>query len=248
MSEEQKVIVIVGASSGIGAAISKELSEDNNLLILVGRRENRLREVQKSLRGESQIAVCDLSSNDQLTDLFEKIQEKGVKLSGLVYCAGVWALKPCKAMEPGEIERIFQINLFSFYEMCRLFVSPKISVKGASILGMSSIASLRPEAGISAYAMSKSAMNSMVKVLACEFMKREIRINAILPADTMSKMGVGEEEYSEEECQSIKQYQPLGVIPLKEVAEVAKFLISDSSKHMTGELITISGGYQGKGK
>ncbi len=248
MNEESKEIMIVGASSGIGAAISKELSEEGYSLILVGRREDRLREIQKGLSGKSQIAVCDLSNNVQLTDLFAKTQEEGIKLAGLVYCAGIWALKPCKSMEMGEIESIFQINLFAFYEICRLFISPKISVKGASILGISSIASLRPEAGISAYAMSKSAMNSMVKVLACEFLKREIRINAILPADTMSKMGLGEDEYSEEECQSIKQYQPLGVIPLKEVAEMAKFLMSDSSKHMTGELITISGGYQGKGK
>jgi NAD(P)-dependent dehydrogenase (short-subunit alcohol dehydrogenase family) len=153
-------------------------------------------------------------------------------------------MKTCKAMSMDDLESMFRTNVFGFYEMCRHFVSPKISEKGSSILGMSSIACLKRESGTSAYSMTKAAVNAMVYSLSAEFMKRQIRINALLPGIVRSKMGEDIDDRTDEEFERIAATQPLGAIPVEEIADMIVYMMSDRSAHMTGELITMSGGYR----
>lgn len=241
---EIKSVLITGATGGIGEAVAKSLSSEGYELILVGRRPERLEALQKKLPGNSKIFQVDLTDSDDIEILFEKIRNDNIKLYGMVYCAGVCCIKPIKAMESGELEAMFRTNVFGFYEMCRHFQSPKVSEKGSSIVALSSYASLTNESGMSAYAMSKAAMNSQVIVLSKEFVKRGIRVNAILPANTMSKMGTGSTDWENEEIEELKKTQPLGPIPLSEITEMISFLMSERAAHVTGELFSISAGYR----
>ena len=93
--------------------------------------------------------------------------------------------------------------------------------------------------------MTKSAINSAVKVMSKEFAKREIRVNAILPAHVMSKMASEDNDWNDSEIQEIREKQALGIIPIEEIVSLIRFLLSDETKHMTGELLTISAGYYG---
>lgn len=241
----KRYILIVGASSGIGAATAKALSNDETCIILMARRVDQLITVQKSLVGESIIAACDVCDNDQILRFFESLKEKNIKLSAMIYTAGICYVKTVKMMEPGEIEEMFRVNVFGFYEMCRNFQSPKIANKGASIIALSSYASVSKETGMSAYAMTKSAMNTAVQVMAKEFIKREIRVNAILPGNTMSRMGSLSDDWTDEELETINEIQNLGCVPVGEITKTIEFLLSDSALHITGSLIEISGGYKG---
>ncbi len=243
--ESRKTIMIVGASGGIGKAIADTLSRENADLILVGRRKDYLEEMCGNMSCHVRVIKCDVTDYSSVANLFEEIREKEIKLSGLVYCCGVWLMKPLKTMESGELDEVFKTNVFGFYEICRLFNSPRILEKGASIIGVSSISSLVGESGTSAYSMTKAAMNAMIRSLSSEFMKRSIRINGVLPGIVNSKMGQDLYDISEEEIKRINNNQPLGIIPVEEVAEMVKYLLSDKSRHMTGELVTISGGYRG---
>ena len=239
----KKYILIVGASSGIGAAIAERLSNEDNVIILMARNEDRLISVKNRLRGESEIIKCDVTDYNALELFFDKLKQKNIKLSAMVYTAGICFIKPIKAMSAGELDELFKINVFGFYEMCRQFQSSKISEKGASIVAISSYASVTEEPGMSAYAMSKSAMNTAVKVMAKEFSKRQLRVNAILPSNTESKMGQELDVWTEEELEEIQNVQFLGAIPKGEIAETVAFLISKNSAHITGALIEISAGY-----
>ena len=241
---EKKYILVVGASSGIGAAVAKELSDDDSVVILMARRRDKLQQLQKELPGESLIAQCDVCDYAQISDFFNSIIEKQIKLSSMIYTAGVCYVKPLKTMAQGDLDKMFATNVFGFYEMCRQFQSQKISERGSTIVVFSSYASVSREKGMSAYAMTKSAINTAVTVLAKELIRREIRINAILPANTTSLMG-SDDDWTEEAVQELKSVQPLGLIPLEEVTKMVRFLLSDYAKHITGDLLEISAGYNG---
>ena len=96
---------------------------------------------------------------------------------------------------------------------------------------------------MSAYAMSKEAMNIQVQVLSKEFAKRKIRINTIMPANVMSKMDCENNDWSEEELTVVNSKQPFGIIPIENIVEIIKFLLSDTARFITGETLSVSAGY-----
>ena len=242
--EDKKYILIVGASSGIGSDIAKHLAGDKTVLFLMARRKDKLTTLQKQLNGPSEVVVCDITKNEDIQSFFLHIKEEGIKFNAMIYTAGVCYKKPVKTMLPGEIEDLFKVNIFGFYEICRWFQSSAISERGASIVALSSYASISKERGMSAYAMSKAAMNTAVEIMAKEFIKRKIRVNAILPANTTSVMGREEDFLSDEEQERILEQQPLGVISIQEISELVAFLISEKASHITGALLEVSAGYE----
>lgn len=239
---EKKYILIVGASSGIGEEIAKTISSKYNTLILLARRKEKLEEIQKGLKGDSLVYACDVTDYSRVADFFEYTQSNNIKFSGMVYTPGKYILKPFKSMDSGEFDSYFQINLFSFNELCRHFQSPKNSEKGASIVAISSYSAITLDAGLNAYPVSKCALNALVKVLSKELAKRMIRINAILPSHVLSVVGGG--EFSSEQTEERESHVALGQIPKAEVAKLVSLLLSDDTKHMTGELLTISAGWR----
>lgn len=239
-----KYYMITGASSGIGREMAKQLSNEDTTVILLARREERLQELKKELNGHGIVMSCDLTNAEEIESAFEELRKQDIKLDGLVYCAGVCFTKSIKVMRSHDIEKMFRINTFGFYETCRQFQKVKASNRGASIVGVSSYAAVEKEAGMSAYAMSKEAMNVQASVLAKEFTKRKIRINTVLPANVMSKMACENNDWTEEEIADIERKQPLGIIPIDNVVKVIRFLLSEDARYITGESIAISAGYQ----
>lgn len=238
-----KYILVTGASSGIGRETAKKISNKDTMVILVARRREKLDLVKCELEGEGIVIPCDLTKTEEITLLFEKLKSMNVKLDGLIYCAGICFVRPLKVMEEGDLEKMFRINVFGFYEMCRMFVNKSASNKGAVIVGVSSYAAVSKESGMSAYAMTKEAMNVQTQVLAKEFAKRRIRINTVMPANVMSKMACEDNEWTAEEINDIESKQPFGIISIESVVGVIQFLMSDAAKYITGENIAISAGY-----
>lgn len=238
-----KYYLVTGASSGIGREVAKQISNEDTTVVLVARREDKLKELQLELMGPSVVIPCDLRRSVDIKNVFDELSKKKIKLDGLVYCAGICFVKPIKIMEENELQDMFQINVFAFYEMCRYFSQVSVSNKGACIVGVSSYAAVSKEAGMSAYAMTKESMNVQTQVLAQEFLKRKIRINTVMPAHVMSKMAEDENTWTEEELEIVKCKQPLGIIPIDNVVKVIKFLLSRDAQYITGQSISISAGY-----
>ena len=238
-----KYYLVTGASSGIGREVAKQISNEDTTVVLVARREDKLKELQLELMGPSVVIPCDLRRSVDIKNVFDELCKKKIKLDGLVYCAGICFVKPIKIMEENELQDMFQINVFAFYEMCRYFSQVSVSNKGACIVGVSSYAAVSKEAGMSAYAMTKESMNIQTQVLAQEFLKRKIRINTVMPAHVMSKMAEDENTWTEEELEIVKCKQPLGIIPIDNVVKVIKFLLSRDAQYITGQSISINAGY-----
>ncbi|HBZ64066.1 MAG TPA: hypothetical protein DEO89_05570 [Lachnospiraceae bacterium] len=239
-----KYYLVTGASSGIGRQVAKELSNNETTLILVARRKEKLEELQCELNGDSIVIPCDLCKQEDIEHVFEVLQNKKIKLSGMVYCAGICTITPIKAMDMEALKDMFQINVFAFYQMCKCFAQRSVSEKGSVIVGVSSYAAVTREAGMSAYAMTKEAMNVQVQVLAKEFLKRKITINTVMPANVKSKMACECNDWTEEEIGNVESRQPLGIIPIETVVNTILFLMSEAGKYITGENLAISAGYQ----
>lgn len=237
--------LVVGATSGVGRELAICLSQKGHYVVGAARRENVLLEVQQKMLNESLMIPADITQKEEIIRLFEKINENSIKLDGMIYCVGICEHRTVKATELEDLQKMYAVNVFGYFECCKLFVKPKYSNRGSSIVGISSYAAITKESGMVSYAMTKSAMNVQSEVMAKEFTKRRIRINTVMPAVIKSKMTGGENNWTEEEIKAIDNVQSFGVIPIENVVGTIEFLLSDTAEYITGQSIVINAGYHG---
>lgn len=237
-----KKVLITGASSGIGREIATYLDSLGCQTVLTARREDKLISLKNIMKNETEFFSADLEKEEEVEELFRFCKEGDIKLDGLVHCAGMNELSPIQLMDMKEAKRIMNVNFFSFLQLGKFFSSKRYSNDGGSVVAMSGLASLIGQRGNGQYAASKAALNSAVKTMAQEFLKRRIRVNAILPnyVDTeMMRKAKAEGGISNQD--PINE-QPLGTISTIEIAYLTEYLLSDCSKSITGTLIPITSG------
>lgn len=239
-----KKILITGASSGIGRATAIYLSKLGAQLVLNGRNEKRLQDTVSMLSGHShKIVVTDLVEQEDLTEMFNESNSDGIKLNGLVHCAGIPSVMPLKGLSKKRLAEAMETNFFTFIELVRQYSKKKHS-SGGSIVGISSILSVQPRAYETAYIGSKAAMNASIHSLAFELANKNIRINGIIAGNIMTEMvqKTLEEHGNEEHFQNVVNRSLLGVGQPDDIASVCAFLLSDMSKFVTGRNLYADGG------
>lgn len=237
----EKAILVTGASSGIGAAVSRYLSEQGYFVILAARNKNKLNDVADKLAGQSLIIPYDLSDLEHIEDIFTNCQDKGIRLDGLVHCAGINNDIPVRANDVKVMEEVTTINYYSFVELGKYFNKKKYSNDKASIVAISSSAAESCSKGMCTYSASKAALNAAVKVMGKEFLKRRQRVNAVLPTFVDTPMAARMNDSLGDLDKKIAG-QPLGLIDPRQIAFLVEFLISDKSSYITGACIPVSAG------
>ncbi|USG65732.1 SDR family oxidoreductase [Brevibacillus ruminantium] len=237
-------ILVTGASSGIGRATAIYLSKLGAQIILSGRNEERLNETMLQLTGGNhQILSVDLSKEEELSPFFDQMVQDGIKLNGMVHCAGIPYVMPLQSLSKKRLSDVMETNFFPFIELVRQYAKKKYS-SGGSIVCISSILSVQPRAYETGYITSKAAMNAAVTSLAFELAKKEIRINGILAGNIMTEM-VQEtlKEYANEEnFNKVIEQSLLGVGKPDDIASVCAFLLSDMARFITGRNMYADGG------
>lgn len=238
-----KTILIAGASSGIGREIAISFSNLGAKLILLARREEKLKETLKLLLGENhQYYVIDLVEINTIETMMKKIVAEHGILDGLVYSAGIGATFPINIMKPEKVDAALKINFCAFYEMVRQFVKKKNCARGAKIVGISSMASIQSNKGQSIYAASKAAMDMAVRCLAQELSEKGITINTIQPAWVATEMYQEYLTQNPDKEKEIREKQPLGVITPAVIAQQAVYLFSPYADKITGTSISVGSG------
>ncbi len=235
----EKNILITGASSGIGKEISLYLAKQGTTVILIGRNEERLREIKEQIGDKAYTYVCDFNHTEKIRGIFDFCRENGLKLDGMVHSAGISEPMPVRSVSIQNVEETMRVNCMSFAELGKYFGGKRYSNEQASVVAISSLAATRPVMGQVSYAASKAALNSMVEVMSKEFLKRKIRVNAIMPSYVDTPMVAEGGRFGMNN--GIDQ-MPLGVIEPIQIAYLTEFLLSDRSKYITGAAIPVSAG------
>lgn len=239
-------VLIIGASSGIGKACASLLADSATTLYLVARNAETMEEMKKELPGTIHIIPYDLNDLEGIkSGIFGEIKKNKIKLNGMVYTAGMDAFSPVKVTSIQTLQNVMNVNFFAFCEAARCFYNRSISENNSGVVVLSSISSIMAMKGNLAYSASKAALNQAVKIMALEFAKRNIRVNAILPACVDTRMAASKHEMmlASNKDVSLLEGQTFGEIPVDVVAENVQFLLSDLSSFTTGELLTIGGGF-----
>ena len=236
-----KRILVTGASSGIGRAVSVLLSELGASVVVTGRDEERLKETWNMLQGEGHLKIAfDLTDYACYGDVFKEIRNTGSKLNGLVHCAGIAKVIPIKVVSVQNITETMQVNFISFMELVKHY-SKKINSDGGSVLCMSAINAHYPQKCMSVYAASKGALEMAVSSLAVELFERNIRVNAIVPGPVRTSMAEHFSDISGEESNITgRQLIPFG--EPEDIANMAAYLLSDAARFITGRNIYVDGG------
>lgn len=235
----EKNVLITGASSGIGRQTALYLSELGYHVVLVARNKEKLEQVEKELTNKSYVVPFDLTQLERIEEIFVFCKEQGIKLDGMVHCAGITTNLPIRANNIDTMKNVMTLHYFSFVELGKYFCNRKYSNDGSSIVAISSLSAQNCYKGIGNYAASKNAVNTMVTVMAKEFIKRKIRVNSIMPAYVKTPMTEHTGDFNDIESQ-----QPYGFIEPEYIAYMIEYLLSDKAKYITGAHIPISAGME----
>jgi len=189
-----RIALITGASRGIGAAVARRYAAEGAHVILVARTTGGLEEVDDEIRaacGEDAAATLvplDLSDMDQVDRLGHAVAERFGRLDILVGNAGLLGtLSPLHQVEPDDWDRVLAVNLTANWRLVRMFDTPlRASDAGRAIMVTSSAS--RGAAYWGPYAITKAALDAMVKVWAAETAKTSLRVNALNPGSTKTAM------------------------------------------------------------
>ncbi len=237
-----KTILITGATSGIGKAISYHLSDCGYYTVLCGRDTGKLEKIKTELGENVDTICCDLSNLDSASYVFEESKRRGLMYDGFVYSAGVSCIHAARNCDTSVMENTFHVNIESFIALSSYFVRKKYSNDQSSIVAISSLAATNQTKGQSIYVATKAAVEGYVKALSIDASDRKIRVNAISPAFVNTPMMNGEDALVRYDAEKIKDNQPLGVIEPIYLAYLAEFLLSDKSSYITGSVVPVSGG------
>lgn len=243
---KNKRILITGASSGIGHGIVRLLDKLDAQVIMIARREERLKEIKESLRNkESSYYVADLSDLYEIESLVNNIIHEQGALDGFVHSAGITSARPLKSIKPDVLNNVMTVNFYSFIELCRcITIKKRFSLNGLNIVGISSTSSIQGNSSRTAYSASKAAMDAAVRCMAKELAHKKIRINTVAPAFIDTDIYKSFLNYSgaEEDAKMVIARQYLGIGKPEDVANTVAFLLSDASRFITGSTIGVDGG------
>ncbi len=244
-----KHIVISGASSGIGRQCAISCADMGARLSLLGRNIERLTETLNSLEGTGhKLYQVDLSIDQDVKTAVEKIVAENGRIDGLLNVAGVSTTLLLKSVSDKKMDEFFRANVFSAYsltrEVCRM---GHFSSEGGSIVFFSSVMGSYGETGKSLYAMTKGALQSATRSLACELAPKKIRVNAVSPGAVITPINEHLPHIADPEKRKIlENMHLLGLGKTEDVAHACIYLLSDASRWVTGINLFVDGGYSVK--
>ena len=226
--------VIFGATGSIGSSLAEQLKNSGNDIHLVGRNESELSSVSEKLG-------CSHTVVDVLEDGFiEKVKSDISEIKGLAYCVGSIDLKPLRMVKKEDFQKCFDLNFYPIVETIKNFQESLKRNRGSVVI-FSTVAVRRGFTNHSIIASVKGALEGLTVSLAAEFAPN-IRVNCIAPSLTKSKIA---EPMLKNKliADGIAKAHPMKRIGEgKDAAAMAKFLLTDESSWITGQIIGVDGG------
>ena len=240
---KNKVVGITGAASvkGIGFAIAKAAMEAGAQVFICDLNAEALKEAKSALApfGEAETYAVDVSSEEQVTTMFDAVMERYGRLDAFVNNAGIYPQSPLCEMTVKQWDTVMSVNLRSVF-LCGCEAFRRMKKTGGVIVNAASYAAVIGSAGSGAYAASTSAVYSLTKTMAAEMAPFGIRVNGFIPG--VIETGMTQAVVSERRDQLVGQIALGRLGKPEDVASAVLFLLSDASSYITGTFIEVSGG------
>lgn len=246
-----KTAIVTGGGSGIGRAISKLFAKQGAEVHILDFDENGATNVINEINaenGNARAAKCDVSNQQQVTDIVRSITSKNKTVDILVNNAGVAHIGNIEGTSEEDFTRLFNVNVKGVYNLLHAVI-PFMKEKGGAILNMASIASSVGIPDRFAYSMTKGAVIGMTLSTAKDYINYKIRCNCISPARVhtpfvdgfIAKNYPGKEK---EMFEKLSKTQPIGrMAEPEEIAYLVLYLCSDEASFITGSDYPIDGGF-----
>jgi NAD(P)-dependent dehydrogenase (short-subunit alcohol dehydrogenase family) len=238
-----KVVIVTGASSGLGVAFAHCFAEAGADVVLGARRVEKLERVADSVRSTGRrvhTVATDVADPDQCQRLVDEAMAKFGRVDVLVNNAGVGTAVPATRETPEQFRSVIDVNLNGCYWMAQ--AAGRVMQPGSSIINISSVLGITtgglPQA---AYAASKAGLNGLTRDLAQQWTgRRGIRVNSVAPGFFVSEMT---DTYQPGYLEKVLQRVPAGRMGEgSELAATVVFLASDAAGYVTGQTLPVDGG------
>ena len=226
--------LIFGATGSVGSSLAEQLKNSGNDIHLVARNETEVKVIAEKLG-------CSYTVADVLEDGFiEKVKSNINDIKGVAYCVGSIDLKPLRMVTEADMNKCMKLNLYSAIEVIKGFQESLKKNKGSVVL-FSTVAAQRGFTNHAIIASAKAAVEGLTVTLAAEFAP-SIRVNCIAPS--LSKSKIAEPMLKNPTiAEGIAKAHPLKRLGEgKDSAALAKFLITEESSWITGQIIAVDGG------
>ena len=241
---EKKIVLITGATRGIGLAILKEMSNHNYIVLGTGTNENSINILKDELKVnkiEGKAYLLDIKNQESINNLLENIKKDYTNTPDiLVNNAGVTNDNLLVRMDDDQWLDTIETNINSLYKISKLFIKPMIKKRNGRIICISSVVANTGNAGQTNYVTSKAGMIGFCKSLAKEVATRGITVNCVSPGfietDMTEKLNDSQKEQIFKNIPTNKMGSP------EDIAYAVSFLASEKASYITGETIHVNGG------
>lgn len=242
---EKKTALVTGSNRGIGKSILELFAREGASIIACARKESDdFVSLIKSLSSDCNVSIrplyFDLSDEDSIKNAMKVLYNEKIKIDILVNNAGIATGGFLQITSMAKLKEVFQINFFSHVQITQIVIKLMIRQKHGSIINLGSVAGLDAMPGYASYGSSKAALMHFTKIISTEVASSNIRINAIAPGLTDTRMATQMESRAYNEMISNSSMNRLG--KPEEIAELALFLASEKSSFINGQIIRIDGG------
>lgn len=244
----EKIVLITGASSGIGRACALKFIESGATVIAVGRNEtelNSLRDQSHEYKGTLKIHLADICETTQVEMLFHYMEEHFDQIDVLINSAGIIINGSIENTLIDDWDKVMNINLRVVFNVMQKSI-PFMEKNKGNIVNVSSVAGMRAFPNVLAYCVSKAAIDQLTRCSALELAEKGIRVNAVNPGvvvTNLHKRGGMENEKYQEFLENSKKTHPIGRVgEAWEVAELIYYLASEKAGWITGATYEIDGG------
>ena len=240
-----KTYLVTGGTTGIGAATVAALAESGDTVIATGRNPETLERARKSLPHNAEVVASDAGNVEDIKKLAAHIEEKYGTLDGVILNAGVAPFLPLEAWDESTFDSLFAVNVKGpFFLLQQL--SPLLK-EGASVVFNTSVVQHVGMGGAAPYAATKGALRALIRSLSVELAPRGIRVNAVAPGPIETpiydKLGMEKAEVDGFQAHMASRV-PLGRFgSAGDIASAFSFLLSPSAGYITGEELSVDGGF-----
>ncbi|RVU54321.1 SDR family NAD(P)-dependent oxidoreductase [Anaerosphaera multitolerans] len=238
-----KVIIVTGATSGIGSASAKLFASEGAKIIATGRNIKRgetLIEYIKSQGGEATFVQADMAVDSDMDKVVDKAIKKYGRIDALFNNAGISISRTLEDFDEESWDKLLDTNLKAPFKLVQKVMPHLVKTKG-NILNTGSVAAFKPTPASYGYGPSKSGLINLTKVAAYNYASKGVRVNALCPGMTLTPIL---ESVPKENLEKLQSTIPMGRLGKpEEMAKTALFLISDDASYITGQAIIVDGGF-----